>query len=118
MKKQPEEGILDDFPSASTVRTAGTIAACSFKIFSESESRDCTRRPHMVVRYLEQTSREQHFSSREKTTEKARIEALLEPKASFRLNKKETMEIACKGDERRMFRGDKCGMKHDPVKKR
>ena len=51
----------------------------------------------MVVRYLEQTSRVKHFSSREKQQKEARIQALLEPRASLRLNEKETEEIACNG---------------------
>ena len=65
---------------------------------------------HVVVRDLEQTNREKHFSSRERHLERPASGA-----AAAKGKRKKTVQwtATCQ-----CSRGGKCGMKHDPEKKR
>ena len=104
--------------SASTVRAAEPLLSLYIQdTVQKGESRDYIRLKQMAVRYLEQTFREKHFSSREGQLEKP-ASGPAAAKGRTKGGGKNKWETAHNGRRKVTALEENGGMEHDPEKRR
>ena len=87
-------------------------------IVQKGEPRDHTRLSNIAVRYLEQKTRQKHLSSRDRQLEKPASGATAATGKNKAQGKRNSEYCVKRTTKSQYSPGDRCGMKHDPEKKR